>query len=79
MRGRVGKMEKAGRVTAEEADRVRAAADEEQLEAAILAIRLRHARAKLDKDVRRGRMTADEADVMIQRIQQGEDTGLAES
>lgn len=71
-RRRVTKMLKGGRVTAEEADRVFNASDAAELERAVGEIRLRHARAKLDADVRQGRMTRDEADLVIQRIQQGE-------
>lgn len=71
---RVLKMLKAGRITQEEADRVLLASDPSDLEQAVTAIRLRHAQAKVDNDVRQGRMTKQEADLVIQRIERGEST-----
>jgi len=73
IRTRVTKMAKAGRVTAEEADRVSSAANAEELERAVGEIRARHARVRLDTDVAEGRMTESEADLFIERLKRGED------
>ncbi len=65
-------MVEAGRVTVEEAQRVRSAADSEELDHAVRAIRLRHARARFEAEVRDGGMSADEAQVILQRLEDGE-------
>ena len=69
---RVDKMVEAGRVTGEEAERVRAAADSGELDDAVREIRLRHARARVGAELRDGRVTQDEADLILQRLENGE-------
>jgi hypothetical protein len=68
---RLGKMEASGRITGEEAEGVRTA-DPGEVDEATRAIRLRHARERLEGDVRDGRTTQDEADVILQRLADGE-------
>lgn len=73
IRKRVTRMAKAGRVTPEEAEQVFAAADAEELGRAVGAIRARHTWERLDAEVREGRLTKSEADLFIERLEQGED------
>lgn len=61
----------AGQVTAEEASALRAATNAEDYEAAVVRIRSRHARARLEVAVERGQMTQAEADVNLEQIQNG--------
>lgn len=70
---RLDSMLAAGRITAEEAARVRAAEDGAELESALMAIRLRHARERLRSAVDSGRMSQGEADLFLERVAQGED------
>ncbi len=69
---RLDKMLAAGRVTDEEAKRVRAAADSGERDEAVREIRLRHARARIGAEVRDGRVTQDEADLILRRLENGE-------
>lgn len=69
---RLDKMVAAGRVTDEEAERVRAAADSGERDEAVREIRLRHARARVGAEVRDGRVTQDEADLILRRLENGE-------
>jgi hypothetical protein len=65
-------MVEAGRVTDEEAERVRTAADSGERDEAVRGIRLRHARARVGAEVRDGRVTQDEADLILRRLENGE-------
>ena len=72
---RVDKMVQAGRVSIEEAERIRTAADSGESDNAIREIRLRHVRAQLDAEVREGRVSRAEADAILQRVENGEHPG----
>jgi hypothetical protein len=73
LRARVDKMLAAGRVTAEDAARVRAAADGDDLGAVVAEIRRRHAAEWLERMVKAGRIELREAEVMRRRLKRGED------
>jgi hypothetical protein len=61
-----------GQVTAEEATDLRAATSAEDYEAAVVRVRTRHARARLDAAVEAGQMTEAEANANIEQLQKGE-------
>ena len=63
---------RSGQVTAEEATAVRAATNAEDYEAAVVKIRTRHARARLEAAVEVGQMTQAEADANMEHIRTGE-------
>lgn len=69
---RLGRMVAKGQVSAVEADRLRAARTDEEHDAAVVAIRSRHAEARLNAAVESGAMSRTEADENLARIQQGE-------
>ncbi|MDQ3643586.1 MAG: hypothetical protein M3450_19485 [Actinomycetota bacterium] len=73
---RIDKLLEAGRVTSEEAARVRAASDTGELDDAVREIRLRHARERLGAQSRDGGVTQEEAELILQRIEKGEHRGL---
>ncbi len=62
----------AGRVTPEEAARVRATAGTPDFNAALGAIRARHARVHTDDGVAAGRLSREEADAALHRVRDGE-------
>ncbi len=66
------KMVAAGRVTREEAPRLREAEGTADFDAAIAGIRARHAGAHLAGAVRSGDMSQEEADAYLERLYQGE-------
>ena len=66
------RMVAAGRVTAQEAERLRGAPDPAAFEAALGEIRARHAGADLDAAVAAGQLTRAEADDLQHRIGQGD-------
>ena len=66
------RMVAAGRVTAQEAERLREAPDAAAFDAAMGEIRARHAGADLDAAVAAGRLTRAEADDLQHRIGQGD-------
>jgi len=66
------KMVKKGQMTRDEADRLREAADPEEFEVAVRAVRARHAFKRLNGAVKDGTMTKEEADHVIERIKNGE-------
>jgi polyhydroxyalkanoate synthesis regulator phasin len=66
------KMVSSGRMTAEEAARLRATAGTSEFEAAMGEVRARHASAHLDSAVSAGQMTQEEADDQLQRLRAGE-------
>jgi hypothetical protein len=61
-----------GQVTAEEATDLRAAANDEDFDAAVVRIRTRHARVRLDAAVEAGQMTQAEASANLEQIKKGE-------
>jgi hypothetical protein len=61
-----------GQVTEEEAQGLRRAEDPQDFDAAVVAIRTRHAQARLDAAVAAGQMSKDEADANLARIRAGE-------
>ena len=69
---RLDDMVRSGQVTEEEATDLRAAANDEDYEAAVIQVRTRHARERLDAAVEAGQMTQAEADANLQHIQKGE-------
>jgi hypothetical protein len=69
---RVGKMLQAGRITAAEAERLRCAAGSSQFSEIVCEIRVRHAGARLDEAVEDGRLTREEANVLLGRLEDGE-------
>jgi hypothetical protein len=69
---RLDHMVETGQVTGEEADRLRAAGTDDEFNAAVVAIRSRHAEARLNAAVAAGVMTQAESDANLERIRQGE-------
>jgi polyhydroxyalkanoate synthesis regulator phasin len=71
------KMVSSGQMTAEEAQRIRAAAATPGFEQAVLDVRVRHASERLDTAVSEGEMSREEAISQLQRLREGEHpTGL---
>lgn len=70
---RVDKLVEAGRLTDEEAARLRAAEATGDLEDVAREIRLRHARARVSEAVREGLLTEAEARASLDRLANGED------
>ena len=68
----LGKMVSSGRMTAEEAERLRATAGTAEFEAALGEVRARHASVQLESAVSAGQMTQKEADDQMQRLRTGE-------
>ena len=69
---RLDHMIDSGQVTADEATELRAATNAEDYEAAVIRIRARHARARLDAAVEAGQMTQAEANASIERLRKGD-------
>ena len=57
-----------GRITDEEAARVRAATDEHERQSALRAIRVRHASERAEAAVAEGRVDRPEVDVALERL-----------
>lgn len=70
--GRLDRMVASGQVTDVEAGQLRAAEDEAQFQAAVTAIRSRHAGTRLAAAVTAGEMSQSEADANLDRIRRGE-------
>jgi hypothetical protein len=70
--GQTDKMEAAGRLTAEEAEWLRAAADVAGGEKVVRDIRVRHASERLDVAVAEGQISRQEADDILDRLRGGE-------
>jgi polyhydroxyalkanoate synthesis regulator phasin len=70
---RVDHMVKSGRLTGQEAERLRAAAEPDEFDDVVRDIRVRHAGTSLDAAVEEGSMTEQEADAFLQRVESGED------
>jgi polyhydroxyalkanoate synthesis regulator phasin len=66
------RMVSAGRVTAEEAERLRGAGDVAAFDAALAEIRTGHAGPDLDAAVADGQLTQPEADELLDRLRRGE-------
>ncbi|MGI8775829.1 MAG: hypothetical protein ACR2LJ_00220 [Acidimicrobiales bacterium] len=69
---RLDHMVESGRVTDDEAARLRAATGPQESEQAVGDIRLRHAGARLDAAVADGGMSREEADGFLERLRNGE-------
>jgi hypothetical protein len=65
-------MTASGRITPEEAARVRAAAGSAEFDVVVGAIRPRHARAHADTAVADGRMSPGDAETALERVRDGE-------
>jgi len=76
LEGRLARLVAAGRITADDAARIRAAADGGDLEGELRRIRLAHVRARLDAAVLDGRMSDGEAAEVIARVEADEDPRL---
>lgn len=70
LHSRLDRMVATGRVTPEEASRVRTAATGDDRAAAIAAIQLRHARERLASAVAGGRLTTAEADAALRHAEE---------
>ena len=70
---RLDRMVAMGRITSEEATRVRAARDEAEKHAALTAIRVRHVQDRVEAALAEGRIEPDEADDVLRRLAEGED------
>jgi hypothetical protein len=68
---RLDHLVRSGQVTEEEATDLRAATNDEDYEAAVLRIRTRHARVRLDAAVEAGQMTQAEASANLEQIKEG--------
>jgi hypothetical protein len=69
---RLDRMVTSGRLTAEEAGRLRAAEGAEEFDAAVRDVRVRHAGAAMDARIAEGAMSREEADGLLERLRQGE-------
>ena len=70
--GQLDKMVASGRITEEEAERLRATEGSADFDAAVGQIRVRHAGAHMDKAIAEGEMTQEEADGYVERLRGGE-------
>jgi|SRR5579863_7008013 len=68
----VDKMVASGRITDDEAARLRATKGTADFDAAVGAIRARHASAQMDGAIAEGEMTPEEADSYLERLRSGE-------
>ena len=69
---RLDHMVASGQVTLEEAARLRATEGSADFDAAVVAIRTRHAQGRLDLAIESGQMTQTEADQNLERLKRGE-------
>ncbi|HEX4434946.1 MAG TPA: hypothetical protein VH012_08945 [Acidimicrobiales bacterium] len=72
---RLDGMVAAGRITTQEASRLRAAAGTAEFDAVLAGIRARHARAHTDAAVAAGTMSPDDAESSLARVRAGEHSG----
>ena len=70
--GRLDKMVAAVRLTEEEAERLRAAAESGGLDAAVQELRGKHAQATVGAAVEDGRVSQEEANALLERLEVGE-------
>jgi polyhydroxyalkanoate synthesis regulator phasin len=68
----VDKLVKSGRITEEEAVRLRATEGTGEFDAAVGEIRARHASAHMDRAIANGEMSQEEADGYLGRLRNGE-------
>jgi demethoxyubiquinone hydroxylase (CLK1/Coq7/Cat5 family) len=68
----VSKMLEAGRITPEEAERLRATEGTDEFERVVAAIRVRHAGEHMAAAVVQGEMTEEESDAYLERLRSGE-------
>lgn len=73
LEARLDRMLARGRVTRDEAARVRAATDDGERQAALAAIRLRHASERAEQAVAEGRVSRADADAALARLAAGGD------
>jgi len=66
------RMVKAGRVTEQEAAQLRGAVEPDEFDSAVRKIRVRHAGPRLAAAVESGKMTAEEANDLLARLEKGE-------
>jgi len=66
----------AGRLTKEEAQRMRAASTAGEREEVARAVQMRHARSRLKEAVDGGRLTPAEAEALVERLDHGEDVSI---
>ena len=69
---RLDTMVASGRITPEEAARLRATEGTPEFERVVADIRARHAQAHTDPAVAEGRMSQDDADAYLERVRGGE-------
>ncbi len=69
---RLDAMVVSGRITPDEAARLRAAEGTSEFDAAVAAIRARHARGHTDRAVGDGRMSEEQAHAYLARVRDGE-------
>lgn len=69
---RLDRMVASGQVTDDEAARLRSAESAQDSDAAVVAIRARHAKERLDAAVAAGQMTQDDAEANLAKINAGE-------
>jgi hypothetical protein len=70
--GRLDKMVESGRLTEEEAERLRGAAQATEFDDVVRDIRVRHAMTRLDAAVVAGSVTQVEVDGFLERLRNGE-------
>jgi polyhydroxyalkanoate synthesis regulator phasin len=70
--GQLDKMVATGRITQPEAARLRATEGTPEFDAAIGAVRARHAEEQMVGAIRSGEVTQEEADAYLERLLQGE-------
>ena len=68
---RLDHLVRSGQVTEEEATDLRAATNDEDYQAAVVRIRTRHARVRLDAAVEAGQITPAQASVNLEQIKKG--------
>jgi hypothetical protein len=66
------RMVERGQLTGDEADRIRAAGDPVEFDAAVIAVRLRHAGARMEAAIESGQMSREEADDNLDKLRRGE-------
>ncbi len=65
-------MVESGRLTPDEADRLRAAAEPGEFDTALRSVRVRHAGATLDAAIEDGNLSHEDADAILDRLRKGE-------
>jgi polyhydroxyalkanoate synthesis regulator phasin len=73
------RMVASGRITDEEAERLRATAGTPAFDAAMAAVRARHAQEHTDAAVAEGRMSPEDAATLVARVRDGEHSAALRS